>query len=687
MATPTPTPTSLIPEYSVHVAGTERTDLVCTSLRRSYVEPWSCELQHAGDHEDHGVEPKDSVVVKDSAGTEVFSGTAEELRPGGVAREGATIFAYGKRHRMKNEPVRINGRAHYVWNRRGHRCSEDNAGEDSPGRDGELWTAGEIALDILEHAAGIPSGGSGISGHHSTSGCVTDTYLSSVITGWTASDWLALDTVPGEFSVSSTKLADALQILVESVGGFHGWYIDSSGQIHLNDLTSLSVRELQAGEQGHWQDEAGKDYELLGNELTWSLDGVVSEVHVQGQDQLVEVKPSNIEGCGNAALNGGGELEMVSKPWRGWDYGAWRAKDQPYRRWSSRGVGNNGSCSDTSDCECGLPEGYGGWTYTPRIYRGTDTGEKTLVMDDPDVGGSTGTWRLMHSAFTCSFIGFYWDVEADLAADEKLWGWYWARQPWSVSSGPSGNAYNCYGHQGVLQIVDASFDPDNSDDVTAAQQLADNVLAGRQDVRVQGRLETDGVNPVSHGLDEAYSVTGLEQPTPTLPAGCSEDPLCWASLDTAAVEVVYDLRRNVTELTLANSYSQLDTHSEIMRRLKNNAFRNQELNLSRNINDCQVDSTTTDPEGDKLTTPTPTPTQPTPTPTKPTPTPTQPTPTPTPSAGTPTPTPSSGPTPTSAGYTGDVQLVEDMSFDDATCTLTINYKTLHYEDGLLTGVS
>jgi len=569
----------------VYTNGALSTDLKANWLRRGYLDPWSCELSCAGRHDQDGgavIDLYDWVELRDSEmGRILFRGNALQASPGGVEGEGIKWLCKGRRFRLQEEIVRINGSAFYVWNRRGYRCSR-GGGEDSPGRDGGKWAAGEICIDILEHALGIPAAGSDIAGHHSAASCVTDTYLTGLdIVGYDAADWLAIDSAIGEFSVSDTPVADALDMLLGLAGGFWGWYIDEMGVLRLHDLPTLPTTDLAAGELGHWQDEVGKDYLLLGNRVDWSLEGVYSEVVVQGTDLTVEVKPSNIEGSGNPALNGGGELELIASPWRGWPC-AYRALAQPYRAWTARNVGTDGSC-EGGGAECGVPDNVVSIHRGPRIYRGTDAGAKAYLVRL--VPGSR--WAL---SLATGIIMFYY--VPTLGPGEKLWGWYWARRPFTAGAGPEGTAYECYGYERTLWVYDPAFRHTSSypasgdaEEETEMETLAERLLEQHEDVRLQGALRCDLADPFGIDLTYRYNVTNLTAPTI---GGCDPDPMDWSEVALNAVEVLYDFEANLTEITAANTFFMLEGYSELKRRL----YLNREIKTARDLAedtlDCQV---------------------------------------------------------------------------------------------------
>jgi len=563
-------------QCDVYINGVLATDerLSVRFIRASYVRPWEAELYYAGRHDaPTGVRLWDDVRIE-QGGTTRFRGNVTAIRPGGVAQEGVTIVCHGRRFRLENEPVRINGRGFYVWNRRGHLCDEGQGGEDSPGGDGGKWTAGEIVIDILEHALGVPAGGSDIPGHHGDSSCATDTYLTSAdIAGYTAADWLALDSVVGEFSVDDTPVAQAISLLLALNGGFYGWYIDpATGNLELADLDALPTTDIEAGELGQWQDAAGTDYRLLGNELEWSLDGVCSTIVIQ----------ANIEGSGNPGKGDLGEMELVAAPWK--DFAAaYRPLAQPKRHFTTRTIDQAGAYTP--------PQGY--WTYShkPRLYVGTDAGAKYVYEPSSHI---YPVWLV-----PSGIIGFH-EVPS-LGPGEKLWGWYWAEVPFTVQAGPDGDAYHCYGYERTRTVYDPAFkhttswpQPGTADDETAMGILAERLLRLYKDVRRQGVLRVDQVDFDSYHLGRRYNVVNLgpealggATSTTTAPP-CTLMPTCWDTLAINAVEVTWDLERDETDLRVANTFFMLEDYSELKRRLEMNLFARRELHLSEDIYDCQV---------------------------------------------------------------------------------------------------
>jgi len=580
---------------TVYIAGELCEEFVVRRIRASYVAPWEAELFWPGRHDAEppcGVRLWADVQIEEADGTIVFRGNVVTAQPGGVGEEGVVYTAADRRFRLENEPVRINNRSSYTWNRRGHVCEEGWGGEDSPGKDGGKWTAGEIILDILEHGLGLPIGGSDISGHHTDSTSITGAYLTSAdIACYTAADILVLDSVIGEFSVDDTPVAQAISLLLALNGGFYGWYLDpTTGCLEVVDLDALPTVGMQAGVLGHWQDEAGTDYRLLENALEWSLDGVYSTVVIQGQDQTVEVRPGNIEGSGVPALSGGGEMELVNAPWHGWP-AAYRARSQVYRFPTGKEIDGGNMFTP--------PAGYFGYSHGPRVYQGTDAGTK-LVYEPTSL--IHPRWML-----PLGILGFY-EAPA-LGAGEKLWGWYWAELPFTVTAGPDGDAYHWYGYARTRTIYDAAFrhtttypQPGTPDDEVAMGILAARLLRLFRDVRRQGTLRRDGVDFAACSLALRYNVTNLGAPFLLDPAGTTTtpepptttqqggfaDPMLWASLRINAVDVTYDFEAEATEVRVANTFWMLEEYSALKQRLEENLFVQRELNLSEDIYECQV---------------------------------------------------------------------------------------------------
>jgi hypothetical protein len=185
-------------------------------------------------------------------------------------------------------------------------------------------------------------------------------------------------------------------------------------------------------------------------------------------------------------------------------------------------------------------------------------------------------------------IGFH-EAPA-LATGEKLWGWYHAEVPFVVEAGPRGDAYSYFGYERTRTVYDPAFKHPGShpqggtaDDEVAMQTLADRLLQMYQDVRRQGTLLCDGVEPARWNLGTRYDVVNLA-PADSQPGS----PLEWSSLAINAVQVEWNFAEALTRLTVANTFFMLPEYSEMKRRLELNLFAQRELDLSESIMDCQV---------------------------------------------------------------------------------------------------
>jgi hypothetical protein len=362
-------------------------------------------------------------------------------------------------------------------------------------------------------------------------------------------------------------------------------------------MDALAESELQAGELGHWADEAGTDYRLLDNRLEWSLDGVASTIVVQGLDRTTEVRPGNIqetytgEPSGEPPLGGGGELELVAAPWHGWP-AAYRPVCQPRRLPTGKAIDLGNMFTP--------PYGWGGSSHLPRVYRGV--GPAGMKAAYYPASGVHPRWLLSTGIIVFREVPL-------LGPGESLWGWYWASVPFTVSAGPDGDAWHWYGYERTRTIYDPNFrhatawpQPGTPDDETAMGVLAERLLRVFCDVRRQGVLICDGTDPGVAGLGRRYSVRNLGPefvPAPgtttegsgtTTQMGGYDDPTAWRSLKISAVEVLYDMAANATEITVANTFWMLEDYSELRRRLEQNLFVQREFDLSQDIYDCQVQS-------------------------------------------------------------------------------------------------
>jgi hypothetical protein len=128
------------------------------------------------------------------------------------------------------------------------------------------------------------------------------------------------------------------------------------------------------------------------------------------------------------------------------------------------------------------------------------------------------------------------------------------------------------------------------------EEIGGRLLRLFHDVRRQGRLQCDGVDFDAYSLDSRYSVLNLgplhlgQATSSTSTSVHPADPTVWSNLQINAVEVVYDMAANATEITVANTFWMLEGYSELKRRLELNLFAGTELGLSEDIYDSQIGS-------------------------------------------------------------------------------------------------
>ena len=484
---------------SLYVNDVSRDDLQVLSIRAGYLAPWE-----AGSTTPAATTPPSawgcSTMWSSRSTARCASAAASPAcAPGGVACEGITFTAQDARWRLENEPVRINGRGSYVWNQRGSTCTTGKGGYDSPGRDGDKWTCGEIVADILEHALGVPAGGSGIPGHHGSVCCVPDPYL-------------------------STRRHRRLRRRLHPRAGQH--------------LRRVQ-RGQHAGRPGH-QPAAGPERRLLRlvhrpghrragggrpglaggrrppgrragptgrtrparttacwtTRLEWSLDGVATTITIQGAGQDASCSARRTWTAWATRPS------ATAASWRRWrrpgsaGRPAYRPLCQPAR------VATGAEQIDM-DNEFTPPAGFMG--YTSRSPASTSA-------RPPAPSASTALQRLparlepghRHHRLPGG------PARRDGRRREALGLLLRQRRPSPSSAGPEGDAYDCYGYECARTVYDPSFrsvdgwpqPAEDHDDEAAMAVLAGRLLRQYRDVRRQGTLV----------LDRVDFATGLRQP-------------------------------------------------------------------------------------------------------------------------------------------------------------------------------
>ncbi|HOX38746.1 MAG TPA: hypothetical protein PL033_12220 [Candidatus Brocadiia bacterium] len=541
------------------INGTLRNDVEVRRVSFGYTGPSRAEL-FAADRLDAAsglLENNDLVQIwhaSESSENLIFHGWIYRVIPGSVATEGVSYLALDRRARLADAKVRVNGGYSYAWNRRGFHC-DHGAGAAGPGGLNSLWTTGEILIDILEHALGVPEDGSAIPSHHADASYVTEPFLSASDYTYIASDVLAMDAQVTEFSVNGESLAEAITRLVDATGGDYGWRVAPDGRIRVVNHRLCPTVSVRAGEEGHYVDEAGKDYNLEDNRLSFNLDGVFTRVTIQGDDGTDMVMPANVLE-GENEETGNSEVLLVSSDEPGW-HSVWRLPhDQERMSW--RPVSSD------------VPEGWGTFPNGPRLYRGTREGGK-IALAPTD-------WFYNPQ----NFMIYVWPgADWELGEDETLWGWYYYNTPFKVTAGPSGSAYSDYGFDAEYVIYDPEWKsptgwPQSSQSASDAMaQLAAELVAQYGDARICGTVTIDAASRSDLDLERRISFANL-------------DGNKWSDLDVGIMQTDWEpARRRVTH-TVAHRITALDGYREARRRMELSAFMKNALYKEEKLRGCLV---------------------------------------------------------------------------------------------------
>jgi hypothetical protein len=432
----------------------------------------------------------------------VFDGWVRLNEPQGVAKEGIAYTAYGPRWRLENEVcVRVNGSYAYTYN--------PNSGRDSRAPEGGWlgrWTVGEVIVDLLEHALGIPESGSAIPLHHSGSEDVYDVYMTSdLISGYDAETILSFTTRVTEFDVQGMRFGDALTLLLQQEGQV-GWYIDpDTKELRFVWLGAGATVSLSAGEIGHHADELGKGYEVEDNPLRMSLEEVYTKIIIQGRNKTVEIRPEGMPGgrpqtpLGNARLEKGWDPSLeTSWRWEDWRAGHYNGDNRyewVWRRYVAAPVEQRVWRLGMMQDDNGIPYGTGTWLCGV-VFHGAEQGPKTRVFAERVIYYEYGVVLFLRPYLPPS--------------GEGLWAWYRCEQPFVVTLGPAGSAYTNYGLISEMVIYDEGFEHKTSrlptrgsyysifggrDDTGHMLQVAQRLLSVYGSERIYGAVVLDGISP------------------------------------------------------------------------------------------------------------------------------------------------------------------------------------------------
>ena len=546
-------------DYVLKVNGQERADIEVRRVSIGYVGAGRAELFSPCrfDASSGLLQSNDEVEIwyeEESPEKLVFRGRITRVTPGSVSTEGMSYAAVDKRAVLGSAKVRINGSYTYAWNRRGFHC-DAGTGAGGPSGESSLWTIGEILIDILEHAFGVPAGGSAIPTHHPLEAFVTEPYLSSSDFSYVASDILGIDVSIPEFTVDGDGLAEAMTRLLDASGGSRTWYVKPDGEMRVVDVSQTPTSTVRAGECGHYVDEAGKQYNLEDNRLSFCLDGVYTQVTLQGDDSTELVKPANVDPGGNEAIGDAG-LYLVSSDDPTWHSIWYPPHSQEKMSWKPV----------SSD----LPPTWASFVAGPRLYRGAEDGMKTVL--------SPTDW--LYNAQT-NRIYIRPGVEWTLSDGESLWGWYYCYAPYRVSAGPSGSAYSDYGLVNELVVYDPEWkspsgwpvSSQSSSDAMVA--LAQELVGQYGDVRVSGTVTVDVESEGDLGLERRLRFENLEGSK-------------WSDLDVGIMQVEWQPGQGSATYTVARRITALESYQSLRQRMELNVFMKNQRYREEKLRGCLV---------------------------------------------------------------------------------------------------
>ena len=279
-------------------SGTVLEEVEVTSIQWGYAFPRRCSLLFPGVH-DVGVlsltNNNEIWVSDDNFATLIFRGRLEVNSPRGVLTEGIEYDVLGLEHLANRFITKFNCSVRYEYN------VDSLPDFHGPNSLGARWTVGQIMIDILEHAIGLPNSGAGPSDiplHHPSTGSITETYMpDSVLLSYTATDILALDLELGEFRVTTQRFWDLLRSLVEKEDS-SGIFIDPTDPTNptlvVHDFTASTTVDFKFGQIGvHLEDRETTpgDPLVTNSRLDFNLTPVKTKIIIEGRGQIAELIP------------------------------------------------------------------------------------------------------------------------------------------------------------------------------------------------------------------------------------------------------------------------------------------------------------------------------------------------------------------------------------------------------------
>ncbi|MEW6359652.1 MAG: hypothetical protein AB1696_25165 [Planctomycetota bacterium] len=533
----------------VDIGGVTRTSTTLVELVQSAPGAWEARLREDVRHDaSPSYLTNNNLVEVYLDGTKRFHGWLRVNDPQGIGREGVVYTAYDIKWRLLNEVyAKINGSARYLYNEEGARDPEaPDYGFDN------YWTVGQVIIDILEHALGLPEGGSDIPVHHDSNGAdVTNTYLdSSWIAGYDAEMILTLTESLDEFELNCTRFGEALDILLQWQGDCF-WYIDPSTRaLAIRKLSASTAVDINAGEVNHFVDESGKSYDLVDDALSLDLSESYTKIILQGRDQTVEVRPAGLNLIHSNWPSGAADDALMEKAWNASLEGSWNQADYDagnyvgtdyewvWRLYRARSQQNR-TWRYGLMVEYGSPLGYTGRMFYhdgSNLYRCTT--------------GTTGTYAIYASSGQICFLN-------PLPVAYRGYSFYfWGRveRPFQVAVGPSGSAYTNYGLVSELAMYNEGWETESSawptygdydlgltvrDDTAKMTSLANKLVACYGKERMSVEVVVDSVDFDRYNLTKKLNFANL--------TGAK-----WSGVNLQVFHIIVGPERDTMRLSAAN---------------------------------------------------------------------------------------------------------------------------------------
>lgn len=545
-----------------------------------YAFPRRCQLVFPGRH-DLGLPTLTNnneiwISRESDFSTLMFRGFLEVNNPQGVTSEGIAYTAYGLEHAANRFIVKYNKSVDRTYN------VESLPDYTSPNVNGERWTVGQIMIDVLEHALGIPTryddlgGGfyeligviSDIPLHHPTPNSVTDPYMPSNILrpmdnpGYFTYDpdsILALDLELPEVHVTTQRFWDFMQMMVQKMD-HHGIFIDPSNPdapfFTVHDYTASTVVDFNFGEYDqHIEDiETAPGAPLVTeSSLTFSITECRTRIIVEGRGLVQELIPLGVGGPDDGT--------MVPH----WDPNAEPNDPSIGREWIIRD----------------------GQKYTPfwegPISLGLGVIGPILVINGVPCHPDFANWDLEIGAVS---------VDQDLRWATTIEAWTLYLAPFQVIAGPGGSAYDDHGliseeaifddslvhpsHPLCLQyglistynygpLYDCIYGNTSSsnsgeeyclplpprNDTALMQGIADAMLARMGDEKVSVDLTLDAIDLTQYNLTKKGNLIGLAK---------------WDTLEAQVIQIRVTPQTDSMSVKLTNDVFRVPNYAEFKRR-------------------------------------------------------------------------------------------------------------------------